>query len=98
MHILYWMHFAANIVIALASTWAVMSPRVKDGWFGKLSLMLLALAAFANAGWAWVYPVELDRSEVLLNVAVACMAIRCYWIKSHAAKVSRWKRSRKCRE
>ena len=97
MHALYWMHFAANVVIGLASTWAVMSPRVNDGWFGKLSLILLALAAFANAGWAWIYPVEIERSELLLNLAVACMAVRCYWIKSHAASLKRWCRRRKCR-
>ncbi|NYT38854.1 hypothetical protein ERD78_18940 [Allopusillimonas soli] len=94
----YWMHFAANLILAAASAWAVVSPRVKDGWFGKFSLMLLSLAALANAGWAWLYPAALPRSEVLLNVAVACMAVRCYWLKSHAHRVHRWKRSRKCRE
>lgn len=81
---------AANVIIAAACAWAIMSPRVNDGLFGKLALMLLCFAAFANAAWAWQYPVSVDRSEAVFSVAVACMAMRCYWIKRHRADVRRW--------
>lgn len=80
----------ANIIVATACAWAVMSPRIKDGWFGKLSLMLLCFAAFACAAWAWLYPLSVDRSEALCSAAVACMAARCYWITQHKASVRRW--------
>ncbi|GAB2913623.1 hypothetical protein [Paralcaligenes ginsengisoli] len=94
---MWWLYtdIAANLIVAAASAWAVMSPRVNDGLFGKLALILLCFAAFANAAWAWQYPVNVDRSEVLFNSAAACMAVRCYWIKRHRASTRRWLRKEK---
>lgn len=94
---LFYINLIANIIVAVICLWAVMSPRVNDGWFGKAALMLLCLAASANAAWLWQYELHIVRSEAWFNVAAACMAIRCYWIKTHRANIRRWCRGRKCR-
>lgn len=95
---MFYINLAANIIVAAVCLWAVMSRRVNDGWFGKCALMVLCLAACANAAWAWLYSISSYRHEVLFNVAAACMALRCYWIKSHRASVRRWCRRWVCRE
>jgi len=86
---------AANLVIAALCIWAVLSPRVNDGLFGKLALVFLCFSAFACAGWAWEFPPTVDRSETVMSVAVACMAVRCFWIKRYAGRARRWARRKR---
>lgn len=82
-------YVAAHLVVALACTWAVLSPRINDGVFGKFALLLLCFASLACSAWAISWPVSVDRSEALFALAVAGMAIRCYWLKAWAPSVRR---------
>lgn len=93
-----WTYVAAHLLIALACTWAVLSPRINDGLFGKLALLLLCFASLACAGWVLRWPASVDRSEALFALAIACMALRCYWLKTWAPGLRRHikRRIRKC--
>ncbi|MBV6304950.1 hypothetical protein KVP10_08620 [Candidimonas humi] len=82
----------SNLLVVLACIWAVLSPRVNDGLFGKFALVFLCFSAVACAGWAWTYPQTVDRSETAMSVAMACMAVRCYWIKRHARRFRSWRK------
>lgn len=86
----------ANLVVAVACTWAIMTPRVNDGLFGKLVFIVLCFAALSNAAWAMKNVADIDRPEVVFNSAVALVAIRCWWIKTYRANLRRW--GRRCRE
>lgn len=95
---MFYINLIANIVVAAACLWAVMCPRVNDGWFGKFVFMALCLAASANAAWAWQYKLHMMHSEVLFNLAAACVALRCYWIKRHRAGFRRFCRRHPCKK
>lgn len=74
------MMFVNSIAVAVIVIWAFwcwLSPDVHDGIIGKflfLLLMLAALGVLSNPG---------QDAEVLLNLSVASLAIRHWWMKTY---------------
>jgi hypothetical protein len=89
---------AAQLVIAMACSWAVLSPRVNDGFWGKAALILMLFASLGCIAWAIRWPDEIQRPGALFSVAVASMAVRCWWLKTWAPGLRRHikRRIRKC--
>lgn len=76
----------AHTIIIAAVLWAIFSPRINDGLLGKLSLALMCFSSVACVGWAVEVPGTVDQSDVMFSVAVAIMAVRCFWLKTCAVK------------
>lgn len=71
----------AVTVIVLWAFWCWLSPDIHDGLIGKilcLLLMLAALGVLSNPG---------QDAEVLLNLSVAALAIRHWWMKTYYPRV-----------
>lgn len=69
----------AYVVIFIWSTWCVFSSSVKDGVIGRFSYSVIALAAFAAI--VTRHPDTLERANLLLIYAVACIGLRHFIIK-----------------
>ena len=93
-----YIYAGAQLVISVACCWAVLSPRVNDGVWGKSALILMLFASLGCVAWALNWPEEVQRPGALFSAAVAAMAIRCYWLKTWAPSVRRCikQRMRKC--
>ena len=95
-----WAHIyaAAQLVIAVACCWAILSRRVNDGLWGKAALIVMLFASLGCMSWAIRWPWEVQRPGALFSVAVAVMAMRCWALKTWGPSVRRSikRRIRKC--
>lgn len=71
----------AVIIIVLWALWCWFSPIVNDGIIGKVMLLLLALAVMG------VLSDPGPRAETLLNVSVASLVIRHWWMRTYFPRV-----------
>lgn len=81
----------AITIIVLWAFWCLLSPRVSDGIVGKvlyLLLMLAALGILSNPG---------QCSETNLNVVIAAIGIRHFWMKTYWPQVRAMLMRRLCR-
>lgn len=94
-----YIYVGAQLIVSAACCWAILSPRINDGLWGKAALILMLFASLGCVAWAIHWPWEIQRPSALFSVAVAAMAVRCYWLKIWAPSMRRQikRRIRKCR-
>ncbi|WP_322997967.1 hypothetical protein [Castellaniella sp.] len=88
----------SQLIVFVVCCWAVLSPRVNDGLLGRISLILMLFASLGCIAWAIHWPWEVQRPGAMFSLAVAGMAIRCWWMKTCGPNVRRHikRRIRKC--
>lgn len=79
----------SHMIIIATALWAIFSPRIDDGFFGKLALAFMCFSSVSAIGWALEFPGSVDQSDAVFSTAVAVMAIRCYWLKIWARRLRR---------
>ena len=91
-------YIAAHVVIVASCLWAVLSPRINDGFMGRVSLILMMFASLGCIAWAISWPWGMQRPSALFASAVAAMAVRCWALKTWGPHVRRSikRRIRKC--
>lgn len=94
-----YVYAVSQAVISAVCLWAVLSPRVNDGIFGKAALVLMLFASLGCIAWAIHWSTEVQRPGALFSLAVAGMAVRCWWLKTCGPNVRRRikRRIRKCK-
>lgn len=70
-------------VIVMHAVWCLLYPRVSDGVFGKVFYLLLSLATLAYLSRPSV------SSQMLLNISIASIGIRHWWMKTYWHQVKR---------
>lgn len=84
-----YVNIAACAVIFVWSTWCVFSQKVRDGLFGKLIFVCIAMAALAivlGPSYGYTQP---HRAAVTLNAAFAMLGIRHLLIKYFWPRIRR---------
>lgn len=79
MSFLLFVFVAANVLVALSTTYLVMTVKFEDGVFEKIILVILALATYPVVLWALPplsWPYEPYHSTVVMEVSVAIFITR----------------------
>ena len=83
-----------SLIVTFVSAWAVVTIHMPPGFITKLTLGLLSLSTFANAGWVWIYNIPPTETEMALIISIAALSVRCYWIRCIKRNVRKFTRNR----
>lgn len=83
-------------LLSLGAGWAVLDPRINDGFVIKAGLILVCLGAAGLSAMFWMGAVRdaIERAALLLNVGEAIVVVGWYWrmrgAGHHQRRASDW--------